>query len=81
MRIAATADEIAARRYAAAEQRSLTGKGDAMALNIALFEKDAARRAHVDALRGYWIAWFELRRGSRYDFANKRAIEVPDPED
>ena len=79
IRIARTADEIAARRYAAAEKSYLAGKGDAMALNVALFEKDSARRAHVDALSGYWIAYFELRRATRYDFATNKVIEVPEP--
>lgn len=81
MRIAATADDVAARRYAAAEQSYLSGKGDAMALNLALFEKDSARRAHIDALRGYWISYYDLRRATRYDFATGRVIEVPEPEE
>lgn len=81
MRIAATADKIAARRYAAAEQGYLSGKGDAMALNMALYEKDSARRGHIESLRGYWIAYFELRRATRYDFATGKAIEVPEPEE
>lgn len=79
IRIAAKADEVAARRYAAAEKRFLSGKGDAGELNVALFEKDSARRAHVEALRGYWMAYLELRRATHYDFAVGRVIEVPDP--
>ena len=81
IRIAAKADEVAGRRYAAAEQRYLSGQGDAAALNVALAEKDAARRQHVESLRGYWIAYYQLRRTSRYDFATRRTIEVEDPED
>lgn len=81
MRIASTADDIAARRYAAAEQSYLSGKGDAMAMNLAIYEKDSARRGHIDALRGFWIAYFELRRATRYDFATGRVIEVPEPEE
>jgi len=79
MRIAATADDIAARRYAAAERQYLSGKGDAAALNVALFEKDSARRSHVESLRGWWIAYYELRRGTRYDFRFGRAIPFIDP--
>jgi outer membrane protein TolC len=81
IRIAAKADEVAGRRYAAAEQRYLSGGGDAAALNVALSEKDAARRAHVESLRGYWMAYFQLRRSTGYDFASGRAIDVQEPED
>jgi len=81
IRIAAKADEVAGRRYTAAEQRYLSGDGDAAALNVALAEKDAARRAHVESLRGYWIAYYQLRRATRYDFASGRAIDVEEPED
>jgi outer membrane protein TolC len=81
IQIAAKADEVAGRRYAAAERRYLSGEGDAAALNVALAEKDAARRAHVESLRGYWIAYFQLRRSTGYDFASGRAIDVREPED
>ncbi|HXS83726.1 MAG TPA: TolC family protein [Methylomirabilota bacterium] len=81
IRIAAKADEVAGKRYAAAEQRYLSGDGDAAALNVALAEKDAARRAHVESLRGYWIAYFNLRRTTGYDFATRRAIDAQEPED
>jgi|ERR1041385_4167034 outer membrane protein TolC len=81
IQIAAKADEVAGRRYAAAERRYLSGEGDAAALNVALAEKDAARRAHVESLRGYWIAYFQLRRSTGFDFASGRAIDVQEPED
>jgi outer membrane protein len=81
IRIAAKADEVAGRRYAAAEQHYLSGEGDAAALNVALAEKDAARRAHVESLRGYWMAYFQLRRATGYDFAYGRAIDVQEPEE
>jgi outer membrane protein TolC len=79
--IAATADEIAARAYAAAEAAYLSGHGDAQAVSLALSGKDAARRGHVDALRGYWVAYYELRRATLYDFGSGRAIPVADPTD
>jgi outer membrane protein TolC len=81
IRIAAKADDVAGRRYAAAEQRYLSGQGDAAALNVALAEKDAARRAHVESLRGYWMAYFNLRRTTGFDFATRRPIDAQEPED
>jgi outer membrane protein TolC len=81
IRIAAIADETAARAYAAAQASYLSGKGDAQALSLALSWKDAARRNHVDALRGYWLAYYELRRATLYDFGRGRPIPVADPTD
>ena len=81
MRIAAKADDVAGRRYAAAEHRTLSGESDAAALNVALAEKDAARRAHFEALRGYWISYFQLRRTTGYDFATRTVIDSQEPED
>ena len=77
--IAATADEIAARGYASAQERYLAGRGDAQAVSLALAGKDAARRSHVDALRGYWIAYYELRRATLYDFGAGAPIPISDP--
>jgi len=79
IRIAATADSVAARRWAAAERRYLAEGGDASALNIAQSEKDSARRNHVEALRGFWIAYYELRRATRYDFVASTVIPIMDP--
>ena len=79
IRIAATADSVAARRWAAAERRYLAEGGDASALNIAQSEKDSARRNHVEALRGFWIAYYELRRATRYDFVAGTVIPIMDP--
>ena len=81
IRLAAMADSIAARRYAAAQRRFLSGHGDASALSTVLFEKDSARRAHVDALRGFWIALFELRRATGYDPRTGEPITVFEPGD
>jgi outer membrane protein TolC len=79
IRIAATADEIAARGYASAQERYLAGHADAQAVNLAQVDKDAARRSHVDALRGYWIAYYELRRATLYDFGSREPIPINDP--
>jgi len=81
IRLASMADSIASRRYAAAQRRFLSGRGDASALSTVLFEKDSARRAHVDALRGFWVALFELRRATGYDPRTGEPITVFEPGD
>jgi outer membrane protein TolC len=81
IRLAAKADSVAARRYAVAERRFLAGRGDASQLSMVLLEKDSARRAHVDAVRGYWVALFELRRATGYDPTTGMPIPVVEPSD
>ncbi len=81
IRLAAMADTIATRRYAVAQRRFLNGRGDASMLSTALLEKDSARRAHVDALRGFWIALFELRRATGHDPRTGLPIQVFEPGD
>ena len=52
--IASKADTIADLRYEVTKQRFLIGKIDVLDLNVALEEKDVARRRFVQALRNYW---------------------------
>jgi outer membrane protein TolC len=70
-------DEIANERYIVSQNRYLIGKIDITNLNIALKEKDEAKRAYVDALNAFWIAYYELRRLTLYDFANGRLLYDP----
>ena len=78
MRIAKKSDEVAEERYTVSQNRYLTGKVDITNLNIALSEKDAAKRSYNKALRDFWVAYFDLRRLTLYDFANKELLYVPE---
>jgi outer membrane protein TolC len=66
--IAQKSDQVAQKRYEVAQNRYLIGKIDITNLNIALTEKDNARRSYINALRSYWIAYYDLRRLTLYDF-------------
>jgi len=77
MNLAATADQIAQRRFEAATQRFKRGEITASDIQLALSEKDYARRNHVDALRGFWIAYLDLRRITLFDFVTRRPIDYP----
>ncbi|MEP0987287.1 TolC family protein [Ekhidna sp.] len=72
--ISKKSDEVAQKRYEVAQNRYLIGKIDITNLNIALTEKDSARRSYINALRSYWIAYYDLRRLTLYDFANNRLL-------
>ncbi len=78
--ISKKSDEVAAERYNVAQNRYLTGKVDITNLNIALSEKDAAKRSYVTALRDFWIAYFDLRRLTLYDFSAKELLYKPEVE-
>ena len=78
LRISKKSDEVAEERYQVAQNRYLTGKVGITDLNIALNEKDAAKRSYIKALRDFWVAYFDLRRLTLYDFANKKLLYNPD---
>jgi outer membrane protein TolC len=71
-------DEVARERYNVAQNRYLIGKIDITNLNIALREKDAARRGYLAALSSFWVSYFNLRRLTLYDFASKQLLYTPE---
>jgi outer membrane protein TolC len=66
--IASKADTIADLRYEVSKRRFLIGKIDVLDLNVALEEKDVARRGYVQALRDYWDYYYNLRGLTLYDW-------------
>lgn len=71
------ADEVAFERYNVAQNRYLIGKIDITNLNIALNEKDAAKRAYIQALQDFWFNYYGLRRLTLYDFAERKYLYNP----
>jgi outer membrane protein TolC len=71
-------DEVARERYNVAQNRYLIGKIDITNLNIALTEKDAAKRSYIEALRLFWTSYFNLRRLTLYDFNTKQLLYTPE---
>jgi outer membrane protein TolC len=74
-------DQVAFERYNVAQNRYLIGKIDITNLNIALSEKDEAKRSYIEALKSFWIAYFELRQLTLYDFAEQKYLYNPFQED
>jgi outer membrane protein TolC len=66
--IAAKADTIADKRYEVTKRRFLIGKIDVLDLNVAMEEKDVARRGFVQAMRNYWDYYYDLRGLTLYDW-------------
>ena len=71
-------DEVAQQRYNVAQNRYLIGKIDITNLNIALTEKDTAKRSYIEALKSFWTAYYDLRRLTLYDFADKKLLYLAD---
>ncbi|TPE43047.1 TolC family protein [Pontibacter mangrovi] len=80
IRTTAEADAIAAERYEIAKNTFLIGRISITDLNIALAEKDQARRAYITSLSDFWDAHYMLRQLTLYDFEKQEPIvaeEVP----
>lgn len=71
-------DEVATERYEVAQNRYLIGKIDITNLNIALTEKDDAKRSYINALRTFWSSYYDLRRLTLYDFYEKSPLYDPE---
>jgi outer membrane protein len=74
LELSAKADTVAYRRFEVALQRYRVGNITVDILYIAQSEKDAALAQFVSALRGYWVAYYGLRRATLYDFEMDRPI-------
>ncbi len=66
--LSAKADTVAGRRFEVAYNRYVIGRIAIDNLYLAQTEKDAALTQFVQALRGYWVAHYALRRVTLYDF-------------
>lgn len=80
MEITKKSDEVAAERYNVSQNRYLIGKIDITNLNIALEQKDDAKRRYIQALRDFWIAYYNLRQLTLYDFNEGKLLYNPDAE-
>ena len=72
-------DEVALERYNVAQNRYLIGRIDITNLNIALTEKDNARRSYIQALQDFWTAYYDLRRLTLHDFQTQTTLYTPEP--
>jgi len=73
-RIVAKSDTVAQMRYNITKQRFMIGKIDVLNLNIALNEKDAAKREFIASLRNYWQFYYTIRKITLFDFTRQTPI-------
>ncbi len=72
--IAAKADTVGSKRFEVAKNRYVIGRIGMDNLYQAQSEKDAALASYLQSLRGYWVAYYRLRRVTMFDFATERPI-------
>lgn len=73
--LSAKGDTVAAKRFEVALNRYVIGRIPIDNLYVAQTEKDQALNQFVQALRGYWQAYYRLRRLTLYDFAAGQQIQ------
>jgi outer membrane protein TolC len=72
--LSAKADSVGDARFEVAYNRYVIGRIDINSLFTAQREKDQARQNYVRALRGFWEAYYQLRRVTLYDFERNETI-------
>ena len=68
--------EITDKRLEITTNRYLIGKIGTLDLNLALGERESARRAYIQALRSFWQTHYEIRGLTMYDFVERRSLVV-----
>ncbi|UOQ72779.1 TolC family protein [Hymenobacter cellulosilyticus] len=76
LELSAQADSLAQQRYDIARATYQVGRISLTDLNIALAEKDQAKRAYIAALRACWVAHYRLRALTLYDFALQQPLHT-----
>jgi outer membrane protein TolC len=74
VKLAHRAYEASIKREEITRKRYLIAKIGITELNIAITEKEAARRGYVSTLRDFWLAYYQLRSLTLYDFATDKSL-------
>jgi outer membrane protein TolC len=74
LELAAKGDTVAGKRFEVALNRYVIGRIAIDNLYVAQAEKDAALSQYIQSLRGYWQAYYRLRRLTLFDFATGQRL-------
>ena len=75
VKIAQRASEASQKRYFFSTQRYLIGKVGIVELSQAIDDQNKSRKAYFSALRDYWIAYYEIRKLTLFDFITNEKIK------
>jgi len=73
------ADRVAENGYKIALKRFQNGEISITDLNIALSERESAKRDYIGSLSTYWLAYYNLRILTLYDFETDQKIKYANP--
>jgi outer membrane protein len=73
------ADKVAENGYEIALKKFQNGELSINDLNIALQERERAKRDYVNSIRSYWVAYYRLRILTLYDFETNHDISYGNP--
>jgi outer membrane protein TolC len=76
VQIAAKADTVAQLRYDVTKHRFMIGKINVLDLNVALNEKDVAKRAYLQSLYTYWHYYFNIRNLTLHNFVTGEPLKA-----
>lgn len=79
LKTANEADKVAGNGYLIALRKFQNGELSITDLNIALQERDKAKRDYIYSIRSYWVAYFQLRIFTLYDFERNNNISYGNP--
>ncbi|MEP6796287.1 MAG: TolC family protein [Saprospiraceae bacterium] len=71
--------DAARKRYDITYQRYLIGKIGITDLNLALADQEGARIGYLQSIRDFWMALFDIRGLTLYDFVNDRSLMLSTP--
>ena len=74
LEVSRKADEIGERKYDISKNRYLIGKISITDLNLALQDKDVAKRNYIQSLQDFWTAYYQMRRLTLYDFVADQSL-------
>lgn len=66
--------EVSQKTYDLTRKRYLIGKIGVIDLNLALSAQERSRTAYMGALRNFWLAYFQIRRLTLYDFMTDKSL-------
>ncbi len=79
LKTANEADKVAGNGYLIALRKFQNGELSITDLNIALQEREKAKRDYIRSIKNYWVAFFRLRQLTLYDFENGHNITYENP--
>ena len=79
LKTAREADRVAENGYRIALKRFQNGEISITDLNIALSERESAKRDYIGSLSTYWLAYYNLRILTLYDFETDQKLNYENP--